>query len=517
LRRLQTAIVLGCSFACASTNPAEQSAPPPSAEEGVRSEQVSAAHDASDAAVDVTPASDAVAVSAAWTSESVQLEPLATPGVQEPTAPPPSGPLVLDLTGAIELAIAESPDMLAAAARIDAAHAGLAQARAAYLPSLDVSLDYLRADAPSMYLFKTIDSGHFLPGTDFNQPGAFSNWEAGIGLSYNIYAGGRDKLHEEMAAEGIESEKLRIALVENALVAAVIDAWFEVRLGEEQITTARASVETVEIQLNEARVRHEEGSALVSDVLSLEVRRAEAAELEIRARTGRDLALATLAQLIGVGDDSPLQLEGIGSVPGHLPAGWDEAISRALADRPELALSRSATRVAEKEVGVAKSAILPEADLFARAWRDAPELDFDNSRDNWALGVSLRWDVFNGGRGPTKDRSRALLDERRRVERQTELAVELDVRDAWLRLESGRSRSAVASAAVAAAAETMRLVKVQYESGAATVTRFLEAEMMNTHAQLRRIRAEYDLERARANLMRAVGDFVLASHSGIEE
>jgi len=421
--------------------------------------------------------------------------------------PESTGPRTLDLSAAIALALAENPDMRAAAARVDAARAGLREARAAFLPAVGVDISYLRADAPSMYLFKSIDSGRFQAGTDFNAPGAFNSWEAGIGVSYNIYDGGRDDLRRAIADDGVESEHLRSTLVENALVAAVIDTWFEVRSATDQIATAHASVETVEAQLREARARHEEGRALESDVLSLDVRRAEALELEIRARNAHDLALASMAQLMGLRVDESLRLEGPGNVPGSSPADWPEALARALAERADLALARAEMRATERQVGISESANLPRADLFARGWRDAPEADFDQSRDNWALGVSLSWSLFDGARGPASARARARLEERRQAVRRTELAVELDVKSAWLRLESALSRSTVTLTAVTAAEESLRQVKAQFEAGAAPVTRYLEAELMNTQSRMRHTHALFDLERGRANLARAVGEF----------
>jgi len=432
-----------------------------------------------------------------------------TPAARPASAPAPRNPLELRLGEAISRALEENPDLHIIGTRIAAAEASLAEVRSAFRPTFGVGLDFLRADAPSMYLFKTIDAGRYRQNTDFNDPGAFSNWEAGLDVRYNLYNGGRDALQKQIAEEGVELARLQQAVARNALVAGVIDAWYTVLAVEEQILTARASVATTHSQVEEARVRFEEGSRLRSDLLSLEVREAEAEERVIRAENGRELALTALAQLLGMDASEVLTLDE--SAPlrlDELPPTFEAALDLAVDARPELESARRSVEVAERQLRQARSAYLPRADLFARGWYDSPAADFHDARENWALGVSLAWSLCEGGRRNAGiDGSRARLDEVKRADRKAMLAVQMDVKSAWVRLEDARQRLEVATSAVANAEETLQLVQARYESGAANVTRYLEAELMNTEAKMRRTNAAFDLERARADLMRATGGF----------
>ena len=434
---------------------------------------------------------------ASWLRESSTLV---------PTAAPQAGPMTFEAL--VATALSQSPDLALTAARVAQAEAGLQRARAAWWPTVGVDASYLRADAPSMYLFKAIDAGRFESGTDFNAPGTFSNWEAGIGARMNLYNGGRDELNEQVAEDARALALLGADAVENGLVAALTDGWYSVRAAEEQIQTAEASIQTVTAQLEESRARHEQGSGLRTDVLSLEVRLAQSEELLLRARNGRALGLAVLAQLAGLEQDEELDLAGAASVPRISCASLDEAFALAESSRPELEQARRRVQQAERGGRIADSAFMPRADLFARGWRDSPDLDFGSSRDNWALGVSLSWDFFDGGqRGAGVDEAQARLDEARRAAQKARLAVQLDVRTAWLRVTDAEARLRVARKASATAEETLQLVRAQYEAGAATITRYLEAELMNTEARTRRTSASYDLERAGADLARATGHY----------
>ncbi len=422
-----------------------------------------------------------------------------------PAATHPASTNRLSFDALMATALVESPDLRVIAARIDQAEASLAAARATWWPTIGLDASYLRADAPSLYLFRTIDAGRYTPGTDFNAPGAFSNWEAGVSARLNLYNGGRDQLNKGIAGDSIALAKLEAGKLENALIAAITDGWYSVRAAEEQQRTARASIETIDAQLAEARARHESGSSLITDVLSLEVRRAESEEMLLRATNGRALGLAALAQLAGL--EQELEIVGEGVVSDLEPASMEEALALAMRFRPELEQAKRRVAQAERGVQLSRSSYLPRADLFARGWRDAPELDFDNSRDNWALGVSLSWDIFDGQRGAGVDGARARLDEARRAQQKARLGVQLDVRSAWLRVADAQARVEVTARAVATAEETLALVRAQYRSGAAPITRYLESELMMTESKTRNTSARYDLERARADLARAVGHY----------
>jgi outer membrane protein TolC len=63
----------------------------------------------------------------------------------------------------------------------------------------------------------------------------------------------------------------------------------------------------------------------------------------------------------------------------------------------------------------------------------------------------------------------------------------------------------VAEKAVDLAAESFDLVHREYEGGAATITRYLQAELDYNRARVRKTAAFYDRERARADLARALG------------
>ncbi|MBC2744991.1 MAG: TolC family protein [Desulfosarcina sp.] len=123
----------------------------------------------------------------------------------------------LTLQDVLDIAQANNPDLLMAVARIERARAMLEKSAAPFYPQVNVYTEYLQGDAPSAYLFKTIDQRKLPPGTDFNDPGWFENYESGVSAGINLFNGGRDSLNREMAKTGLTISQLDRDGIENQI------------------------------------------------------------------------------------------------------------------------------------------------------------------------------------------------------------------------------------------------------------------------------------------------------------
>ncbi len=446
-----------------------------------------------------------LAVSAGCASAPAPGPRVEVPRPTDPAAvPAPAGPLTVD--DAVRLALARNPDLGAARARIEAALAAVDGARSGSWPRVSVDASFLRADAPSAFLVKTIDAHAYVPGTDFNDPGPFSNLEWGGTLRWNLWDGGRTRLSRSSAEASAAMARGGAEGVRNALVAGVVSAWLDVRAAEEVLSSDDASVRTVESQVAETGIRVAGGAALRSDLLSLEVRLAEAREARLRTELSRRLALANLRRLLALPAAEAIVLaadafQGTGPMPPDLSAALEEARAR----RPEAAVARGAAARARIEEDAARRAFLPRLDAEARTYADDGDGSADFGSANWTVGAVLTLDILDGGaRSAAVERARAALREASEADRAVLQGIALEVESAWLRLEEARARRTVARAAVQAAVESYGLVEEQYRGGAATVTRWLEAEAARTRARSTEVGARLDEERAAVELARAV-------------
>jgi outer membrane protein len=130
----------------------------------------------------------------------------------------------------------------------------------------------------------------------------------------------------------------------------------------------------------------------------------------------------------------------------------------------------------------------------------------DEWRSSWEAGVSVTWQLFDGGKSKA-DRAAATAQatalERRRDDFDAMLGVEL--RQRRLDVEAGRAALDASAGAVTASTEARRVVEERFKAGVATSTDVLEAQSALLEAELEQTRLAAALRLSEARLVRAAG------------
>lgn len=415
----------------------------------------------------------------------------------------------VSLEDTIRIALKNNPDGKMATARIEMARAAVKAANATFYPYVGVYTEVVAGDAPSGYLFKKIDQRELPHGADFNDPGSFENFETGINASMNLFNGGADTLGREMAEAGLSVAVQDRNSVENRLVSEAINAYYNTLAAREFIRISEESVATVQSQLAAMRAKFKAGGALKSDLLSLEVRLARAKEDVLLSENRLKMSNAALANILGVNPNREIKLKTSSNEKTPIPETYVDGLKRGLENRPEILKSRERVRQTRIAVDAAKTGYLPKVDMRARYYMDDESMAYETDRDNWMVWLTMNWDVFTGfSTRASESKATAAMREILAADRKTVLALNLDIKNAYLKLDEARARLEVAQSSVAMARESLELVRKQYEGGAATITRYLEAELDRNRSEMRRTAAFYDTEKAHANVARAIGHWV---------
>ncbi|BBA34561.1 outer membrane protein CyaE [Methylocaldum marinum] len=413
----------------------------------------------------------------------------------------------LKLDEAIELAFAQNPDLLAAAARIGEAEAKVAEAAANFYPRLTARVGYAYSDDPAQAFSYIVAQRRFDFGMDINHPGWVENFRPEIVGTWSLYRGGQDSYRKKAAELGVEAAELERSAIRNRLAAAVTAAYYALLSAPQQVNVARHSVTAVERELEHTKHRVAEGMALKADVLSLEVRAAEAREAELKAQNAIELARSALKTLLGASTDELINLiEPADRPAAHPDQAYARLLDQALAQRPEMQAAIQQSHIRREELQAERGARWPRVNAYAAYGQNSRSPDFAFSRDNVTLGVNAEVDLFSGGAVSARiAQAERRLSEAQALEQRTRLEIEDEVRRAFTTLEEALQRLKVAEAGAAAADEALRLVNEQYRGGTASVTRYLEAETDRADAALRAIVAAYESRVAQAQLQKAVG------------
>jgi outer membrane protein len=389
-----------------------------------------------------------------------------------------------------------------AVAEAEARHR-VTQARAGYLPRVDVTESWQRGDQP-VFVFSSLLAQRVFTSENFavdalNFPPATSNFRLGVTAEQALFDPGlraRTRV-ADLGAQMASTAREQLAV---DLGVTVSEAYGRILAAVASRRAASAAVASAEADLRIARDRRDAGRVTEADVLLVGVHIARAHERRIRAGADEDVARATLNQLIGAPLDTVFALDDAPPAAGV----FDVVDAEAATGRPDVRLSALRAAHAEADVATARAAFLPQLSLLG-GW-EANGGHWGTRASSWMVGLTARVNVFRGFADHARLAETRKAAERHAIERdQAEALARLDIRAARARLEAAIAAAEVGHASALQARESRRIIRDRYEAGLADVGALLraadavsEAETLETHSRI-------DVLIARAALARALG------------
>ena len=416
------------------------------------------------------------------------------------------------LDQAIDHALINNPDLQIATERISQAEAQLGVALSAFYPQVTAKVGYDHSNNPAQVFSMIVAQRDFGANSinNINNPGYRQNFRPEIIGKLSLFRGGRDYQNSKAAELGISAAEFERSSVRNALIEAVSASYYAYLAAQEAHKVAQDSISAIAGELKLTKLRYEAGTVLKSDVLSLEVKSAEAQDAQIRAANGIELAKTSIATLLGLSMEQAFTVASASSLlpEPKLTTSFNDLLELAMTQRPEIKAAANQVEIAQARLKSEQGAYLPKADAYVSYGQNSQSPGFSGNKDNVTAGVSVEMDLFSGLE--TKNRVSAAerkAAEARETERKTKLAIEQEVKIAFLKLEEALARIRVTEASVAAADEALRLVNEQRRAETVTITRYIEAEAAGNQAHSNTIAAHYDALGAEAALKKAVGDW----------
>jgi len=413
-------------------------------------------------------------------------------------------PLTLD--DAIARALKQNAAVRVTEAAGEEAAARARQARAGWLPRLEVSESWQKGNQP-VFVFGSLLAQRRFTQNDFrlealNHPDALPNYRAAVTVEQTLFDGLRTPAAVGAAAIGTELAEIGKRDVASSLRVGVTQAYGGVLMGSAQKRAADAAVESAAEDLRRIERRRDAGMATEADVLALQVHVAQVRARAITAASQETIARARLNDVMGEPLDAVFVLTAV-TDPAAAPAVINTLEAEALAGRPEARRAEAMQRLARTSVTMARAGFLPVAGLQGVV--EANGGTFGDRASSWAIGAVVKWNLFAGFAdqarlGEAKAALRRAGAERERADAQ----VRLDVRAAVAALEAARAREEIGRSAVLQARENQRITRDRYETGLAGVNDLLrsanavlEADLTHTAATVDAIVSAAMLDRAR--------------------
>ena len=421
----------------------------------------------------------------------------------------------LSLQQAVSIALEKNPQRKMAIADQRAAEAGVQEARSGLLPRVSFSESATRGNDP-VYVFGTRLRQERFTVADFalnrlNTPTPIGNFSSRFAGTWNLFDSFANVKSVARAKDLQQAAGHQLERAGQETIFRVVQAYLGLLLAQKQQDVAEQSVKTAQSILDRSRARYESGVVVQSDLLSAQVRLAGREEELIRARNNVALAAAQLDTAMGIPPDAqfqPSQALSEGALPQAALADLEK---QALASRPDLKQIEAQQTAQAKSVSMAKSAFGPRLNAFGGWETDSASL-LQSQGNNWAAGLELQLDLFQGGAKKAQLAREKALEERIAAAHQAASdQVRLEARRAYYDFDSARQQMVVAKAAVGQAEESMRINQNRYDAGITTITDLLTIEEATRRAQTDYWEAVYRMRASYANLELATGTLSASS------
>jgi outer membrane protein len=422
-------------------------------------------------------------------------------------AAPAAAQTPLTLTEAIARARAQNPDAASTAAAEREAAQRVTQARAGYLPKVDIAESWQRGNQP-VFVFSSLLAQRQFTAADFaigalNHPDALDNFRSAVTVEQSLFDGAT-RANVTAAGIGHEMATARRVMVDHDLAASVTNAYGRVLVSAAARQSAAAAAETARADRELAGNRRDAGLVTDADVLQLDVYVSRTREQEIRGAADERIARAQLNQLMGEPLDVAFTLDRVGSATVFDTTDLASLEAEALKNRPDVKLAALQEQLAGATRTAARAAFLPQVaaqggwELNGGAW---------NTRtSSWVVGAVARINVFHGFADKARIAEASEQVTRGALERQkAETAARLDVYVAVARLDAARASDAVGRAAVAQARESRRIIRDRYEAGLTDVASLLRATEAVVQAETQQTAAQVAVITETAALERTLG------------
>ena len=381
--------------------------------------------------------------------------------------------------------------------------------------------DYIRPDASIAERIAGLEtSAQCLSG--LNPFAAFSSlpfgqanqYNLGLSVSQNLFAGGRISAQNSAAAAGRRSANIELTSQRAQIILDAAQAYYDAALADRLVAIADASFKQTENVLQQVSLNKNVGNVSEFELLRAQVTRDNQRPQLIQRQSDREVAYLRLKQVLNIPLEQPLQLTtSIDDVSGLPESIRVAGLTVTSPDAPDTAASnRAAVRQASEAVEaqrnllrVAKSQRLPSLSLSSQYGAVAyPASGLPGSGDfraNWTVGIATSFPIFTGGRirGDELIAQANLAESRARLQQVREFA-SLDARVALNALNQASSSWEASRGTSEQAAKAYTIAEVRYREGISTQLELNDSRLLLEQATANRALAARNLQLARLKL-----------------
>ena len=325
----------------------------------------------------------------------------------------------------------------------------------------------------------------------------------GIKASQLLYDFGKTSSSISEAQYGLKAREIETGRTVNQAALDFILAYLDLLESEKLLTVAKEEVQRYEAHNKDTETKFSAGVVTRNEVLQADVTLADSRQRLLTAENLRSLRESKINSLLLKPLNDTVQPQEIEVSPAAgmtLDEAWANAETRSF----RLKEMDAAIAAKESSVSATRAEYMPT--FYVSGGYEYSENRYMVHPDNWSAIAGVNVNLFSGG--ASESRTGVALSELRslRLSRDKLLDdIHLEIKAAYLDLQSATQKIDVAKTAVAQAEENLRLQRLRYKEGVGTATDVLDAVTLLSTSESNSWKALYGNKRAEATLLNAAG------------
>jgi outer membrane protein TolC len=417
----------------------------------------------------------------------------------------------LSLQEAISKGLKQNNMVRAAGFQADAARSGATAASLHFLPSISVEESWSRSNVPVNTFMMKLNQGRFsnqdFDAAKLNNPSPVGDFKTSVTVEQPLLVP-TAWAAKKVAQYGADQQEAGSELTKQQTAFQIFHLYLDTLKAHAYLLAAEKALEEARESKRQAEVRTAAGMGLKSDELRARTHLAAMEQQKISA--DNNLTLTRMQLALATGGQPGDQVDVMKDLQLKLPVkDLKTLLSLAQQERRDLLASERGRDQAEAMLLQAQSGFLPNLGAIGSWQMDDHSTPFGRDHDAWMVGVSLRWNIFDGFRtvqGHRQARSaHAAANERLEQARKD---ASLQVHEAWLRRIEAEKRQEVARSALEAAEEAVRLISKRFDNALASMLDLLDARTALNQSRANMVESEANLKLAMGRLYHAAGIFL---------
>ncbi len=407
----------------------------------------------------------------------------------------------LTLEEGLKLVVDKGRDVTIARSDEDAARAAVSLARSPWLPFVDI---YGRQTWLEYQPAEKLPPSFIVPGGPSSFPASQDNFFTyGVKATQLLYDFGKTSSSIDAAKYGLKAREIETQRTRNQTARDFIIAYLDLLEADKLLQVAKEEVQSYEAHKKDTEAMYSAGVVTKNEVLQADVTLADSRQRLVSAENLRSIRASKINSLLLKPLNDEVQVEEVSAAPATgitLEQAWStaEAESSDLKDLDANIASR------EENLRAVRAEYLPT--VYLSGGYEYSENRYMVHQDNWTLIAGVNVNLSSGG--ATSSRVDMALSEVRSLKLTHDKlldGIRLEVKSAYLDLQSSSQKIEVAKTAVSQAEENLRLQRLRYREGVGTATDVLDAVTLLTTSESNTWKALYGFKRAEADLLYSMG------------